>query len=346
MEPFVVKRRWFAISIVVLAIIVTLAFLEILVRIVDPFQFLPKRDASIFAPQTYRLSKNKNIRYELIPDSRAEFAGIDFQVNSAGFRDKPYRVHKGNKKRIIFVGDSLTYGWLIPLADTYHKQLEKILHDRGYAVETMGMGVVGYNLVQEYSLVKERVAGFDPDLLVLQIGPNDFEKTVSVKKTDQGKLLLTPYNDFQIPYMFPKNGFSRFLMSSSHLFKFINLKLYGFRKKREENFSPKDIFQMGAEEGFRYLDRIIDFSRNAKIPLAVVVFPFRHGSDHYVYAALHEDIKGRLRGMKIPFLDLDEHFNSVRDRNIWVDGLHPNRDGMKIVALELADFIPPLLDKK
>lgn len=341
------KRRWIGISLILFSTLFTLLFLEIVLRIVDPFQFRPKRDVAIFTSQTYRLSRNKDILYELVPDSRAVFAGIEFRVNSAGFRDKPYRTHKGDKKRILFVGDSLTYGWLIPLEDTYHKQLEKILLDRGYKVETMGMGVVGYNLIQEYFLIKEKVPKFNPDLLVLQMGPNDFDRTVTVKKTaNQGRLLLTPYHDFEIPYMFPKNGFSRFLMNCSHLFKFINLKLYWLRKKRDKNFVPKDIFQMGEEQAFRYLDRIIAFSRKAKIPLAAVIFPFRNSGDHYIYAALHEKISRWLRRMKIPFLDLNKPLNSTPDRNIWVDGLHPNQEGMAIAARELAVFIPPLFKQK
>jgi lysophospholipase L1-like esterase len=341
-----VKRRWIRILTVIFSIIFTLLSMEILLRIFDPFQFRPKRDAAIFASQTYRLSGNKNILYELLPDSRALFEGIEFRINSAGFRDKQYRLRKGNKKRIIFVGDSLTYGWLILLKDTYHKQLEKILHDRGYKIEIMGMGVVGYNLIQEYFLIKEKVARFNPDLLVLQIGPNDFERTVTVKTANQGKLLLTPYYDFQIPYLFPKNGFTSFLMSHSHFFKFINLKLYWLMKKRKINFTPKDMFQVGEDKAFRYLDRIIEFSRNIKIPLAVVIFPFRDSIEHNIYAALHNKINRWLRQMKVPFLDLNKSLNSVMDRNIWVDGLHPNRDGMEIAARELADFIPPLLKQK
>lgn len=338
------KRRWIGILIVLFSTVFTLVFLEIFLRIIDPFQFRPKRDADIFASQTYRLSRNKNILYELLPDSRAVYDGIEFQINSAGFRDKPYRIRKGDKKRIIFVGDSLTYGWLIPLEDTYHKQLERILRSRGYKVETMGMGVVGYNLVQEYFMVKETVAKFNPDIMVMQIGPNDFERTLTVKTANQGKLLLTPYYDFQIPYMFSKNGFTGFLMSHSHLFKFINLKLYLLKKKREKNFVAKDIFQLGEDKAFRYLDRIIDFSRNLKIPLAVVFFPFRNNGDHYIYAALHDKINRWLRRREIPFLDLNQPFISSKTANIWVDGLHPNRDGMAIAARELADFITPLFE--
>jgi len=220
----VMKRTWLRISVVLFSVMFTAFVLEILLRIVDPFKFRPKRDADIFASQTYRLSANKGLLYELIPDSMAMYGEVEFRVNAAGFRDRPYRIRKGGRKRIIFVGDSLTYGWLIPLADTYHKQLEKILIHRGQAIEVLGMGVVGYNLIQEYFLIRERLARFDPDLLVLQIGPNDFERTLGVKiKSHQGKMLLTPYHDFQIPYMVAKNGFSRFLMNRSHLFKFINL---------------------------------------------------------------------------------------------------------------------------
>jgi lysophospholipase L1-like esterase len=210
----------------------------------------------------------------------------------------------------------------------------------------MGLGVVGYNLVQEYFLVKERVAKFNPDMMVLQIGPNDFERTLTVKTANQGKLLLTPYYDFQIPYMFPKNDFSEFLMRGSHLFKFINLKLYLLRKKRDKNFMPQDIFQLGEDKAFRYLDRIIDFSRKSKIPLAVVIFPFRNSGDHYIYAALHEKINRWLRQREIHFLDLNKLFNSGITGNIWVDGLHPNRDGMAIAARELAALIAPLFNQK
>jgi lysophospholipase L1-like esterase len=136
-------------------------------------------------------------------------------------------------------------------------------------------------------------------------------------------------------------------MSHSHLFKFINLKLFWLRKKREKNFTPKDVFQMGEENAFHYLDKTIDFSRYAKIPLAVVMFPYRNSGDNYIYAALHKKIDLWLRRMKIPFLDLNKPLNSVTDRNIWVDGgFHPNRDGMVIVARELANFIQPLLNQK
>jgi len=83
-----------------------------------------------------------------------------------------------------------------------------------------------------------------------------------------------------------------------------------------------------------------------KIPLAVVIFPFRSGADHYVYAALHEKIARQLRRMGVPFLDLNQPFNSITDRSIWVDGLHPNPEGMAIAARELADFLLPLFQRQ
>jgi len=331
-------------ALAILSIAFTLGALEVFLRIKDPFRSRPKRDAPIFASQTYRLAKNRSLGYELKPDAMALFEGIEYRINAAGFRDEPYHVKKKNAKRIIFVGDSLTYGWLIRLKDTYHKQLEKLLKSKGVDAEVMGMGVVGYNTVQEYHLVKDKAIAFNPDLLVIQITPNDFERTVDVRLTQSAdQLFLTPYHDVEIPYMFRASPISQWLMKHSHLFKFLNLLLGRLRNKSHPDFQARDVFFLGQEEALEHLERIHDLLARKKIPMAAVIFHFRNRQKEYPYAAIIGRLQQRLQGMKIPYLDLYSRENQSGAEDIWIDGLHLNPVGMGIVAQQLFDFIIPMV---
>jgi len=173
------KKIFTGIAVIFLSVLFTLLVLELTLRVVYPFSFHPGKSVFQAVTKLYRLSKNKNLVYELCPNSglKLEERGIEIKINGFGFRDKNYNLNKGDKKRVIFVGDSLTYGWSINLHETYHKQLEELLHSKNYNVDVMGMGIVGYNTVQEYYLIKEKVLKFNPDIIVLQICSNDFRRT-------------------------------------------------------------------------------------------------------------------------------------------------------------------------
>ncbi|MBN1272398.1 MAG: SGNH/GDSL hydrolase family protein [Candidatus Aminicenantes bacterium] len=342
-----IQKIFKRIAVILGAVLLSLFLLEGGIRLFYSFKFRPKGVSHIPASKTYRIAENKNIKYELIPESKAKVDGITYKINAFGFRDKKYRVRKDQEQRIIFAGDSLTYGWCLPLEKTYHKQLEDRLKAGGYAVEVMGMGVVGYNLVQEYFLIKDHALRFSPDLVVLQIGPNDFERTVDITlhgKTN--KFVLIPYHDLSIPYMLKKGGFSRFLMKSSHLFRFINLRIFWLKKKKDPDFAPKDVNLLGEEQAFHYLEKIKDLLDSQGIPLAVVIFPYRKIEPSYIYAGLTQKLKRFLEEKKIPFLDLYQALNGKKNQDIWIDRIHPNSKGNTIVAEKIEEFIIPLLYPK
>jgi lysophospholipase L1-like esterase len=344
----VFKSRLARAALVLISAVAALAAAEIAVRIASPLRFRPRGDAPLFASRTYRLSKNKELVYELKPNTQATANGLDFAVNPSGFRDRRYPRDAGGDARIVCVGDSLTYGWLVPLRATYHKQLERLMKADGFGVEVMGMGVVGYNTVQEYFVIRDKIPRLKPDLVLLQMGPNDFERTVGIKTVPEtGKLVLIPYNDLIIPYMTAKTGLTNLLMRTSHLFRLANLGLFNVKLKRSPDFIPSDVFLMGEDKSFQYLNKIKSFLDAQGIPFAVAVFPYRNvGTAPYLYAALTRRIRDRLGLLRIPCLDLYNRLNSETAKDIWIDGLHFNEDGYAIIAAELRTFIEPLLAKK
>lgn len=342
------KRRLARAALVLASAAFALIAAEIALRIAMPLRFRPRGEAPLFASRTYRLSDNKELVYELKPNTQATAFGLDFAVNPSGFRDRRYRRDSERDARIVCVGDSLTYGWLVPLRATYHKQLERLMRADGLRAEVMGMGVVGYNTVQEYFVIRDKAPAVKPDLVLLQMGPNDFERTVGIKTVPEtGKLVLIPYNDLIIPYMTPKTGLADILMRRSHLFRLANLGLYNIKHKRAPDFVPTDLFLMGEEASFLYLDKIKAFLDARGIPFAVAVFPYRHaGPGPYLYEALTRRIRGRLESLRIPYLDLDGRLNADAAGDIWIDGLHFNEAGYAIIAAELRRFVAPLLARK
>jgi len=335
------KRGMRKAAIVLGAVAVSLAASEIGLRIAFPFRPRPNGGASLFASRTYQLSADKDLVYELKPNTRATYGGLEFQVNSSGFRDRRFRPVIDDRTRIACVGDSLTYGWLVPLRATYHKQLERMMRAEGKNVDVLGLGVVGYNLIQEYALLRERIGRFKPSLVLLQLGPNDFERTVGVQAVPEAdRFVLLPYHDLIVPYMIPESGFAKTLMRGSHLFRVLNMGLYGLKKKREPAYVPSDVFMMGEDRAFLHLDKIKALLDRERIPLAVAIFPFRSGpSEAYLYGALTRRLRDRLEALKIPYVDLFDHFNGGAYRDIWIDGLHLNEAGYGLAAAEILTLL-------
>jgi lysophospholipase L1-like esterase len=340
-------KRISAICIVLtLSTILSLFLIELAIRAFYQFKFSPRGEANLPASKTYRLSQNEHLLYELLPGSEVKIQGKEFVTNAFGFRDKKYRIRKANKTRIIFVGDSITYGWGVALEETYHKQIERLLYDKGHDVDVMGMGIPGYNTIQEYYLIKETVLDFKPDILILQIAPNDFERTVSIKAYHEGeKLTLIPYHDYSIPFVVKKTKFTYFLMRNSHLFKLTNLRLSWLINKRDSDYIPRDVFLLGEEDSFRHIEEIKKLLDREDIRFAAVIFPFQLRGDVDSFASLHERIHQELEKMQVPYIDLFDELNNKHIGNIWIERLHPNEHGHRIASLALLKFLEPMLEE-
>ena len=340
------KKIFTGITVIFLSVLFTLLVLELLLRVVYQFRFHPRKRGFHAITTLYKLSENKDLVYEMCPNAelKLEESGIELKINGFGFRDKNYNLNKGDKKRVIFVGDSLTYGWFINLHETYHKQLEELLHSKNNDVDVMGMGVVGYNTVQEYHLIKEKVLKFNPDIIVLQICANDFHRTLGIKKETKGEYyLLIPYRDVAIPYVLARNSITHFLMRCSHLYKFINLKLELLIRKWSKNYTAKDYFLMGEEKSFRYLKKIKNLLDEQGIKFCAVIFPNKKTRKTYRHASLHKRIGSVLTNLHVPYIDLYREFSITGPADIWVDTNHPNGKGNLIAAEALLDFLLPML---
>lgn len=111
-----------------------------------------------------------NLRSVLKPNTSVSIAGVEYKINSMGFRDNEYSFLKSNKNiyRIFCVGDSITFGEGISLKKTYPKLLEKALQEKySKKIEVINTGVPGYNTYEESWYIKNKLLKLKPDMIIL-----------------------------------------------------------------------------------------------------------------------------------------------------------------------------------
>lgn len=100
------------------------------------------------------------------------------RMNSIGFRDGEHAILKPpGTFRIALLGDSLTFGQGVRVDDRYGNLLEKKLNELagpgGPRFEVLNFGVCGYCTWQERACYEQVAAQYKPDLVTVQMHPND-----------------------------------------------------------------------------------------------------------------------------------------------------------------------------
>lgn len=175
------RHRSYAFRAVALLLGLLLAFIvaEVGVRVLDI-----KPELNIVAYKSVRRSDNARLGYELVPGSAD---GTRLRISSAGLRDREFPETKPpGTFRIAAVGDSITYGYGCPRAQSYPKFLERFLRAArkpdAPELEVMNFGVTGYNAPKIAEVLRSKVAPFSPDLVIWAYSANDPQEFVMEMK--------------------------------------------------------------------------------------------------------------------------------------------------------------------
>jgi len=97
------------------------------------------------------------------------------ELNSHGLRDDeiPYDKPPG-EKRVLVLGDSVTFGWGVSQGETFSDRMEYLLNESsGDRWEVINSGVNGYNTEQEAAYLHIKGTRYSPDIVVLVYVSND-----------------------------------------------------------------------------------------------------------------------------------------------------------------------------
>lgn len=254
------------------------------------------------------------------PDKEGRYYGVNIKTNSFGLRDYEYNIEKPEgKKRIIFLGDSFTLGWGVPLETLFSKQIERMLNKRGNNYEVINMGAGNYNSTMETELFKLKGLGLNPDLVILMYFINDVEPVP--------RKISTP------EYIVKKHSyFFAFLFD-----RYVKLRLrfdrdFEWSKYYSSLYSVENLKSLASNK--ESIKELIRLCKKNNIKLLIVNIPELRVLREYPFSFATEYIKGLAEETNVPFLDLLPSFAGHEPESLWtnLEDPHANAKANSITA--------------
>ena len=115
-------------------------------------------------------SVNVHARNFDFPD-REYYSTVTWEINSRGFRGK---APDPGKRIILFLGDSVTFGWGVRAEDCFVGLLQQRLKTEGYEdFDVINAGVPGYSSYQCLVYLRELLQQVRPAAIIVETGIND-----------------------------------------------------------------------------------------------------------------------------------------------------------------------------
>jgi lysophospholipase L1-like esterase len=306
-------------------------------------RLFPRSRLMIDLRALHELRPDRAWLYGMRPGTATVAAGVGYTVNADGFRDRTYRRPKPpGTFRIVVLGDSLAFGYGVPLEASFPKLLEASLAGLLPGVEVLNLGVCGYNPFTEAALFADVGVTYEPDLVLVQFCVNDLnDPTLHFDSSSFARLPAIPDEAFPDPSrrgaIAPPSVAER-LCRASRACTFV----------RERAFTrPPDARTIQAtlvtrddptdgELGWlraRY-DDIARRTRAKGARFAVVVFPYATQIEGHAGARLDERLAALGRDAGWPTIDLLSAFRArARDAEpLFIDLWHPTAAGYRIAA--------------
>jgi lysophospholipase L1-like esterase len=110
-----------------------------------------------------------------------------YRMNRRGYRDVEHALAKpAGTTRIAFVGDSYTFGAMVEFDRIFSSRTGELLRSLSpeRSIEVLNFGVRGANIVRDLQRFKASGLRFDPDVVVLGFGLNDFTDPEATQRFD------------------------------------------------------------------------------------------------------------------------------------------------------------------
>jgi lysophospholipase L1-like esterase len=343
-------RTSFAANAALLAvtIVITIAALEGIARLIFPAP-LPWK-----YPQL-RYRPDPTLVFAWQPNQRGFSADKEIVINERGLRGPvvPYERTPGTK-RILFLGDSITFGYGVRDEEVVTERVRALLGAAGVRAETINTAIASYNTEQEVAYYEHEGNRYDPDVVVVGVCWNDINDKSNVRVDAHGNLVDVDAVDR------PTTKSDAALVTDSELRNTLKRSrlLYGTLERwrayqasrtpddhvtlRDDVLSGHTTERVEAgwsrmEDAFGRLQTSVT-SHGAR--LLIVAFPvplmLEHAFPSSSYPARLRDFTAREH---IPFLDLTGAFQAAFHGHeslfIPFDGDHPNAEGHDLAAHEI-----------
>jgi len=311
-----------AMAVILGSLLIFIMPMEVIVRIYTHYFIFYDIEMTKYANKIKIPAHNPKIGHIHKPNSEATLMGVNVKINSDGLRDKEYPVEREQKYRIVFLGDSITFGWGVEKEDTFETLLESKLNEVR-PTEVLNFGTGNYNSEQEVNLFFKKGQKYKPDHIVLFYFINDAEIT-------------------------PQKSKWQFL-SHARVVTFFWSRIHSLMANLSESKSFKSYYSElydDSQEGWihtkKALRQMAQYSRDNQIRFDVMLLAELHDLKDYPLKNEHSKIMSFLHENNINSIDLVPFFSSVEDSHeLWValDDAHPNKNAHQMIADFSFDFI-------
>jgi hypothetical protein len=241
-----------------------------------PFCTFVHKDASIF-------QKDDVLGWRLRPNSKA-FREALIKVNAKGIRGPERAFEKsGETNRVLFLGDSITYGLRLNYSQCIPHKVEMALNEKSdFPIECINTGVPGYSTWQEFLYYQHEGYKYQPDIVVLSFCLNDVLNTYTgIKYGDYGKDDPVPFiEENWVDYLIRRSSIVYAGKQAYHKIRYgMTLKenaIYreglGISSLQEKSDYPE--IKQAWETTNQFIEKIADKSREQNAQFLLVVFPY------------------------------------------------------------------------
>ena len=263
-------------------------------------------------------------------------------TNSIGFRgDEPFSNHDF---RVLFLGDSVTYGHYLSNEETIPFHLQKTLSfKKKSSVEVLNAGVPGYSTFQEEILFRIRGAKLNSKLVILGFFLNDVTERYSTVAAYGGSQFFlnvdTSISLSPIKKIWQKTAIREALV-----------KVLKISAKRGENYRAEKLWKtpdashirLAWDVVFQELDLLAENVKQQGSNFIVVIFPYRVQLENYNQLNIPQIVLiEHLIRKRIPFLDLLPHLaqSKIDPKLLYWDANHFNAFGAFIASKHISNFL-------
>lgn len=308
----------------------------------------------------YLFQLDPDLIYSIRPNFYSDYSTLEFpppvSINSYGMREKEPGIKNPAFKRILVIGDSLTFGHGVKYEESYPKYLENILNSSSSRkFEVLNAGVPGYGTDQEYKFYITRLYKLKPDYLIVSFCNNDVIDNMNHPLYTLNNNQLIPLNPKRVWIYFLGNIYlhSPGLIRKSRLFDHIlhryenkdifhqlpkvdgyQLHVWSMKKIILELLSLND---MGRQDGFKLIViRMPDFDlvRTGKLTQGIYV------------ESVFDTLTSSLTQSNIPYIDSNPYFQKLPEKEslFQKDNVHLIPMGNHILAQFAYDSIKSLIN--
>jgi len=264
-------------------------------------------------------------------------------INREGYRDLDHARRKpAGVRRILFLGDSFTWGASVLFEDTYAQRVQRGLERRGESWEAINLAEPGMNTVQEAALLAAQGFTYSPDVVVLGYVLNDSED----ESAAEARRAADWREDRKAA---PAPG----LLDHSVLWRMIRTRIWatGENRRRIEGFrSMYAPTFSGWLAGQKALKAMGGMCRERGVPFVVVIFPLFANplDDGYPFTEIHAQVARVAAEAGARVVDLLPYYRGLRWELLVVNGEadeHPNEIAHRIAAQTLLKALDDVVPK-